>query len=108
MKYKKIYLFTILFFLISTKVFTQNTKLILPVAQGINIRSAAFSPDAGYFVTTQDKTIKIWEVLTGKVIKNIQYKSDYASYSHHGRYILTDDGQVWDVKNGNSSRYNHA
>ncbi|MEO6253085.1 MAG: caspase family protein, partial [Ferruginibacter sp.] len=102
MKYKEAHLFTVFLLLLSLKVFTQNTKLILPATQGINIRSASFSPDAKYFVTTQDKTIKIWEALTGKVIKNIQYKSDYAIYSHHSRYILTDDGKVWDVKKGTS------
>ena len=100
MKYTKKYLITVLLFLLSTTVFTQNTKLILPAAQGINIRSANFSPDAKYFVTTQDKTIKLWEVLTGKVVKNIQHKSDYAAYSHHGRYILTDEGKVLDVERG--------
>jgi len=97
---KKRYLHSALFSLLSVTGITQNTKLILPVAQGINIRSAGFSPDAKYFVTTQDKTIKFWEVLTGKVAKNIEHKTDYAAFSHHGRYILTDNGDVWDVEKG--------
>ncbi len=97
---KKIYLYIAVLFLFSPSGFTQDTKLILPAAQGINIRSAGFSPDAKFFVTTQDKTIKFWEVLTGKVAKNIEHKTDYAIYSHNGKYILTDNGQVWDVENG--------
>ncbi|MDZ4793358.1 MAG: caspase family protein [Bacteroidota bacterium] len=92
--------YALLLFLAPLTSLTQNARLILPVEQGINIRSANFSPDAKYFVTTQAQTIKIWETLTGRVIQNISHKTDFAAYSHNGKYILTDNGDVWNLKTG--------
>jgi WD40 repeat protein len=85
--------------ILNFKMFGQDAKIILPVDQGINIRYACFSYNSKYVASTQEQTIKLWDVSTGRLIKNIQEKAEYVTFSHNNKYILTDNGNVWDIAN---------
>jgi len=80
---------------------------------------AYFSPDGKYFLgrLKADKTKKdwvnfpqIWEIETGKVVKQFIDKSDFGGeliFSHDGKFVLTASDsivKVWDVNTGKEIR----
>lgn len=55
------------------------------------VNSAEFSPDGHFIVTTSDdKMVKIWNSLTGALVKSIDIHSDaiHATYIHSGHELL--------------------
>ena len=71
-----------------------------------SILSIAFSKDGNHIITTsEDKTVKMWDVSTGQLIGNFIGHSDYvysASFSPDNRQIISCSRdytiRIWDVK----------
>ena len=84
--------FSILFisFICSLSVFSQKADLVLQTGHSNSVKSISFSPDSKYFVSSDSKTIKLFELSTGKEIRTICGFSNLvstAAYSHDGKYI---------------------
>ena len=78
------------------------------------VRSVAFSPDGKYVATGgDDKTIKLWEVSTKKVIKTLKGhvgEVTAVAFSPDGKYIVSGDNKedsalkLWEVSSGREVR----
>jgi WD40 repeat protein len=84
-----------------------SPKLIPPVGHTFGVHDAEFSPDEKYILTAGDRTAKVWEVSTGKLIHNLTghwRKVKNAHYTPDGRYIVTrqenNDVKIWDPLTG--------
>ncbi|RYF85276.1 MAG: hypothetical protein EON98_07030, partial [Chitinophagaceae bacterium] len=81
----------------------QEPRLVLPVGHSSLVECAAFSPDGNYVVTaSSDKTIKIWEALTGRLLDELKGHTNDVnslSFSADGKQLLSSsaDGsaKVW-------------
>jgi serine/threonine protein kinase len=77
-----------------------------------SVRSVVYSPDGRYLASgSDDKTIKIWEVATGKELRTLTGHSDRVSsvaYSPDGRYLASgssdDTIKIWEVATGKELR----
>ncbi len=77
-----------------------------------SVQSVVYSPDGRYLASgSRDKTIKIWEVATGKELRTLTGHSSWVSsvvYSPDGRYLASGNGdntiKVWDVVTGTELR----
>jgi serine/threonine protein kinase/predicted amidohydrolase len=75
-------------------------------------RSVVYSPDGRYLASGNgDKTIKIWEVATGKELRTLAGHSNVVSsvvYSPDGRYLASGSGdntiKIWEVATGKKLR----
>ncbi|KAF0153925.1 MAG: (Myosin heavy-chain) kinase [Syntrophaceae bacterium] len=72
-------------------------------------RSVAVSPDGKYvFSQSGDMPLKLWEMETGKIVKEIQTRNlvDAAAFTPDGKFVLTgeNDGtlKLWDVSRKSS------
>jgi WD40 repeat protein len=66
-------------------------------------RSVSFSPDGKKVVTTGDTTVRIWDVESGKELKQISGRFFCATFSPDGKKIATawySDNCIWDVESG--------
>jgi WD40 repeat protein len=72
------------------------------------VNSAAFSPDGRQVIScSSDKTLKLWDVITGNVIRTFYGHSDYVysvAFSPDGRQIISGSMnnmlKLWDVATG--------
>jgi len=72
------------------------------------VASVAFSPDGKYIVSgSKDKTIKIWEVSTGKLVRTLTGHKKYVNsviVSFDGKYIISGSNdetvKVWEFSTG--------
>ena len=88
----------------------QQPKLMLPIGHTDEITSAHFSPDGKKVVTVSvDKTVKIWDAETGKLIADLKGHSssiNFAIFSPDGKKILTASSgkdytaKIWDIETG--------
>lgn len=87
-----------------------NTLIQELVGHSSAIRTATFSPDGKYLITTSaDSTVKIWNIRKGNLIGELQSSSYYsfnsANYSPDGKNIVTTEShigtKIWNATNGN-------
>jgi WD40 repeat protein len=84
----------------------------LTIGHAGDITSTVFTPDGEYGISgSKDQTIKIWEIKTGKRIKNLSLHSQdvtHISISSNGKYVLSRSGSsygtekliVWEFPSG--------
>jgi len=92
-----------------TCTFSQEPELIIPVGHTELINEAVFSPDGKYiFTSSYDKTVKRWDVSTGKVMNTYvdgEYAIESVQISSDGRYFITEPAsfgwkEIWDASAG--------
>jgi WD40 repeat protein len=77
------------------------------------VTSTAFSPDGEYALSgSDDKTLRLWEISTGREIRVLKGIKDYITaiaISQNGKYVLTgnDDKiiRLWNISSGNQIKY---
>jgi len=85
-----------------------NPELVFNSVHSMGIEAIAYSPDGAYLASgSSDKTIKIWEVETGRLLRTLTGHTDdvySVSYSPDGKYLASgsDDKTVklWEVATG--------
>lgn len=90
------------------KLETEETEKVLLTGHDGPINTIAVSPNGKYIVSGScDKTIKIWDMLTGKELNTLTNHNDWINsivISKDGRFIVSgsDDGivRVWDLFTG--------
>lgn len=107
-----IFLFLFCLLLTNNNVFSgfvgNKPKLVLPLGHINRVWDVSFSHDGKYIVTSsEDKTIKIWETATGKLIRSIEGHTStpyHAIFSSDGTYIISwseTDLIIWETKTWN-------
>ncbi len=84
---------------------TKLSKLRTLTGHSEVVRSVVYSPDGRYLASgSQDKTIKIWEVATGKELRTLTGHSNSVfsvAYSPDGRYLASGSSdrtiKIWRV-----------
>ena len=84
-----------------------NPEFVFNVGHAAWVNSVCYSPDRKYVVSgSEDKTINIWEIETGRCIRTLEGHTDtvYAvCYSPDGKYIASGSGdgiKLWEVATG--------
>ena len=86
----KKFLLILLSFFFASFCFAQKADLVLQTGHTGAVKSISFSPDGKYFVSSDSKTIKLFEVNTGKELRTICGFSNLVStavFSEDGKYI---------------------
>ena len=86
-----------------------NPELVFNSVHSAIIYSVAYSPDGKYLASgSGDKTIKLWEVETGRLLRTLTgHTGDVysVSYSPNGVYLASSSSdktiKIWEVKTGN-------
>ncbi|RZJ89146.1 MAG: hypothetical protein EOO20_11760 [Chryseobacterium sp.] len=103
--YKKLHLLLILG-LIPIINYAQDLRIMLPIGHTGNVLSAEISTDGTKIITaSDDKTVKIWDLGTGKLLGSLDSQIDALStmnISKDGKKLLTisDDytTKIWDLQ----------
>ena len=102
-------LFSLLVFLFPSVIYAQDKpELTLPIGHTAMVNTANFSTDDKKIVTTSyDKTAKVWEVQSGKLIHNLQghtatvYDADFDPESKNIITISSDNtAKIWNTESG--------
>ena len=97
--------------LLPGNVFASDFKIGKPFVQtghSGSVTSVVYSPDNHYILSgSRDKTLKLWEISTGKEIKSFIGHSERVTsvdYSPNGEYVLSGSAdksiKLWNVKTG--------
>lgn len=100
---------------IQDKAYSEERAEIFPQLghSGGRLETVAFSPDGKHILSAgQDKSIKVWEVATGKEIRTIggHHLSEFCSISvsRDGHYVLSGEGngtvRLWQMGTGKEIR----
>ena len=94
----------------STDVSSSMTKpeVVFNVGHSASIESIAYSPDGAYIASASvDKTIMIWEIETGRLLRTLVGHTDDVNsvcYSPDGKYLASSSAdktiKLWEVKTG--------
>lgn len=88
--------------------FSQEPKLVLPIGHTGAVNYSQFSPDGKKIVTVSaDKTVKIWDVLTGSMMADLKkHRAEVktAQFSADGKKVITasndSTAKIWDAVSG--------
>jgi len=86
-----------------------KVELIFNTGHSSSIQSMCYSPDGAYIASaSRDKTIKIWEVETGRLLRTLTEHTDAVNsvaYSPDGAYLASGSWdctvKIWEVETGN-------
>jgi WD40 repeat protein len=85
----------------------EKPEIFVQLGHSGNVFAVAFSPDGKYLLSgSDDKTLKLWEVSTGREIRTLWHTEGVMSvaFSPDGKYILSGsrDGtmKLWDLATG--------
>ncbi len=117
---------TLFYFLVCTLVFSQTRRLeakkkggegsaggkvelIFNIGHSNSIESMCYSPNGAYIASSSDdKTIKIWEVETGRLLRTLTEHTgavNSVAYSPDGAYLASSSWdstvKIWEVETGN-------
>ena len=89
-----------------------NPELVFNSVHSMSIEAIAYSPDGAYLASgSNDNTIKIWEVETGRLLRTLIGHTDdvySVSYSPDGKYITSGSRdetiKIWEVVTGECIR----
>ncbi|MDW7973025.1 MAG: caspase family protein [Thermodesulfovibrio sp.] len=87
-------------------------EIFLQLGHSKDVTSVFFSPDGKYIASgSRDKTVKLWEVSSGKNIRTFIGHSDYiysVAFSPDGKYIASGSHdttiKLWEVSSGKNIR----
>jgi WD40 repeat protein len=91
---------------------SEKPEIFVQLGHSSSVKSVAFSPDGRYALSgSDDKTIKLWDVATGRQIRTFTGHTRWVSsvaFSPDGRYALSGSGdttlKLWDVATGREIR----
>ena len=95
--------------MIYSSIHAQMPKLMLPIAHAADIRASTISPDGKKLVTgADDKTSKIWDIGTGKLLADLDAKNKMpifdVAFSPDGKKIITSsydrNSSIWSAATG--------
>ena len=88
---KKIFL--LVFCLVTLKGFAQKIELTLPAGHAADVASTIVSPDNKYLISSaNDKTTKIWEMASGKLLYNFPDKTATGGLYMFEQFIFKNNG----------------
>lgn len=102
-------LFFVYTLVIYSSIHAQMPKLMLPIAHAADIRASTISPDGKKLVTgADDKTSKIWDIGTGKLLADLDAKNKMpifdVTFSPDGKKIITSsydrNSSIWSAATG--------
>ena len=83
-----------------------SSRLVL-TPQGVGLHTAVLSPDGLRIITTSDRTARIWDAKTGRLIETLEGHGapvSAATFSPDGKQVVTasSDGtaRIWDATDG--------
>ena len=89
----------------SLKVINENLRLHVTIGHSENVSSVAITPDGKYIVSgSSDKTIKLWEISSGKeILTYVGFKDDeYITYNKNDYYNCSNGAyKYFDFFDGN-------
>jgi len=69
--------------------------------------SASFSPDERQILSFDSETMRLWDAVTGRVVRTFSSSGRFATFSPDGKQILSADGKtirLWDTDTGREIR----
>ena len=83
----------------------EKPEIFLQLGHSAAVHSVAFSPDGRYILSGgHDRTLKLWDVSTGKELRSFGGNITSTAFSPDGRYILSGSiagtPKLWDVETG--------
>jgi len=93
---KALIFFLVLIFIPQSSTAVDKPEIFVQLGHAGKVKSVTFSPDGRYALSgSEDHTIKLWEVSTGKEIRTFKGLSQYVhsvAFSPNGEYILSGSG----------------
>ena len=89
-----------------------NPELVFNSVHSMSIEAIAYSPDGAYLASgSNDNTIKIWEVETGRLLRTLTGHTDKVcsvAFAPNGKYLASGSNdetiKIWEVTTGNCIR----